>query len=35
VLAKGGKRESDFIVRFDRHRRLREAVRKLAESDSE
>jgi hypothetical protein len=33
VLAKGGKRESDFAVRFDRHRRLRTAVRKLAESD--
>ncbi|MGE5278639.1 MAG: hypothetical protein ACM3SU_16740 [Acidobacteriota bacterium] len=31
VRAKGGVRESDFVSRFDRHRRLRQAVRQLAE----
>lgn len=31
VRAKGGARESDFVARFDRHRRLRRAVRRLAE----
>jgi hypothetical protein len=30
VLAKGGRRESDFVARFDAHRRLRTAVRRLA-----
>ncbi len=30
VRAKGGQRESDFAVKFDSHRRLRNAVRKLA-----
>ena len=30
VRAKGGQRESDFAVKFDSHRRLRSAVRKLA-----
>ena len=30
IRAKGGRRESDFALRFDRHRRLREAVRRLA-----
>ncbi len=30
VRAKGGMRESDFVQRFDRHRRLREALRLLA-----
>jgi hypothetical protein len=30
VRAKGGRRESDFVRRFDRHRRLREALRRLA-----
>ena len=30
VRAKGGRRESEFALRFDRHRRLREAVRALA-----
>jgi hypothetical protein len=30
VRAKGGRRESDFVLRFDRHRRLREALRRLA-----
>jgi hypothetical protein len=29
VRAKGGRRESDFVRRFDRHRRLREALRRL------
>jgi hypothetical protein len=32
IRAKGGPRETDFVVRFDRHRRLRDAVRRLAES---
>jgi len=32
VRAKGGRRESDYTVLFDRHRRLREALRKLAGS---
>jgi hypothetical protein len=30
VSAKGGLRESDFVRKFDGHRRLREAVRRLA-----
>ena len=30
IRAKGGPRESEFVRRFDRHRRLREAVRRLA-----
>ena len=30
VRAKGGRRESDFVRRFDAHRRLRQAVSKLA-----
>ena len=30
IRAKGGRRESEFVWRFDRHRRLREAVRRLA-----
>jgi hypothetical protein len=30
IRAKGGRRESEFALRFDRHRRLREAVRRLA-----
>ena len=30
VRAKGGRRESEFALRFDRHRRLREALRALA-----
>jgi hypothetical protein len=30
VRAKGGRRESDFVSRFDRHRRLREALGQLA-----
>lgn len=29
VRAKGGRRESDFVRRFDAHRRLRAAIRKL------
>jgi len=29
VKAKGGRHESDFVRRFDRHRRLREALRRL------
>lgn len=33
VRAKGGRRESDFVALFDRHRRLRQAVLRLAESD--
>lgn len=32
VRAKGGRRESEFLMRFDRHRRLRETIRLLAES---
>ncbi len=30
VRAKGGRRESDFALLFDRHRKLRRAVAKLA-----
>ncbi|MFQ5791282.1 MAG: hypothetical protein ACE5JI_12495 [Acidobacteriota bacterium] len=30
ILAKGGRRESDYVLLFDRHRRLREAVLELA-----
>jgi len=30
IRAKGGRRESDFVRRFDRHRRLRAAVMELA-----
>jgi hypothetical protein len=30
IRAKGGRRESEFTLAFDRHRRLREAVRRLA-----
>ncbi|NIM51625.1 MAG: hypothetical protein GTN62_12420 [Gemmatimonadales bacterium] len=33
VRAKGGRRESDFVLLFDRHRRLRRAVLALARSD--
>jgi hypothetical protein len=32
IRSKGGPRESDFVLRFDGHRRLRSAVRRLAES---
>ncbi|MFH1726058.1 MAG: hypothetical protein ABII00_15735 [Elusimicrobiota bacterium] len=31
VRAKGGRRESDFVALFDRHRKLRRAILKLAE----
>ena len=31
ILAKGGRRESDFVWRFDAHVRLRAALRALAE----
>jgi hypothetical protein len=31
VRTKGGVRESDFVARFDRHRRLRLAIRRIAE----
>ncbi len=34
VRAKGGLRESDFAVRFDRHRKLRRALVKMAEESS-
>jgi predicted transcriptional regulator len=30
IRAKGGPSESEFARRFDRHRRLREAIRRLA-----
>lgn len=33
VRAKGGKRESDYVRRFDRHRHLRRAIRSLAEGE--
>jgi len=33
IRAKGGRRESDFVALFDRHGRLRRAVRRLAESE--
>ena len=29
IRAKGGKRESDFVLAFDRHRPLRRALRRL------
>ena len=35
VRAKGGQRESDFVRRFDRHRRLRQAVAALANEEVE
>ncbi len=31
VRAKGGRRESDFVRRFDAHRRLRRAIVSLAQ----
>ena len=31
VKAKGGRRESDYVTLFDKHRRLRRAILKLAE----
>jgi hypothetical protein len=31
IRAKGGRRESDFVARFDRHRRLRNALLKVAQ----
>jgi hypothetical protein len=34
IRAKGGRRESDFVRRFDAHRRLRAAIRDLAESNA-
>ena len=33
IRAKGGRRESDFVRRFDGHRRLRRAVLQLAEEE--
>jgi len=30
IDAKGGQREREYVLRFDRHRRLRQAVRKMA-----
>jgi hypothetical protein len=33
VLAKSGRRESDFVIAFDRHERLRAALRALAERE--
>ena len=33
VRAKGGRRESDFVTRFDNHRRLRRSLVRLAETD--
>ena len=30
VIAKGGRRESDFVELFDAHRKLRSAIRRLA-----
>jgi hypothetical protein len=31
IRAKGGRRESDFVRSFDRHRRLRRAIFRLSE----
>jgi len=31
--AKGGRQETEYLLRFDRHQRLRRAIRTLAESD--
>ena len=33
ILAKGGRRESDYLLRFDRHQRLRRALRKASAKD--
>jgi hypothetical protein len=33
VRAKGGRRESDFVLLFDRHRPLRQALRKLVDGE--
>ena len=33
IRAKGGRQESDYLARFDRHRLLRRAIRKLAENE--
>lgn len=33
IRAKGGQRETEYLARFDRHRRLRKAIAKLARSD--
>jgi len=33
IRAKGGRRESDFVQRFDAHRPLRRAIRRLAEDE--
>lgn len=33
ILAKGGRREADFVPLFDRHRRLREALLELARAE--
>ena len=32
VRAKGGRRESDYVNRFDQHPRLRRAILKLAQA---
>jgi hypothetical protein len=32
ILAKGGRRESDYVIRFDAHAKLRAALRRLATS---
>jgi hypothetical protein len=34
VRAKGGRRESEFTLRFDRHEKLRAAIRELAETQA-
>ncbi len=33
VQAKGGRRESDYLLRFERHKRLRQSIRSVAESE--
>ena len=34
IRAKGGRRESDFVLRFNAHRRLHRALIRLAEKGS-
>jgi hypothetical protein len=35
ALAKGGRRESDYVMAFDRHAKLRRALRTLIQRTSE
>ena len=33
IRAKGGRRESDYLLRFDQHRHLRKAIRRLTQEE--